>query len=485
MRRAFRAAEQQADAVSNRQVEGGLTNTLPGYVAGIREPPAGSCAKHLASSWYERLVLAYLLTQLYFYPYGVTVGAVGSIRVPDVLGMLCIAFGVVILLLRQRIFLDPAFLISVGPFLLLELATPVIGAIGYRQLGDIASSFRMALLWLPMVLLTMQLPAFRAEDFERRLAGMLKVALWANAIYAVIQIASTLGYLPGWLLFTERLRPFAVDRHFDLIEGMRPGGFFINTTQLATFGVLGFIFFYARYISNRQRADLFYVAMAVVVILLTTSRAAYVLTVLIILVGCLALDGRRRLVVLAALGICSAGLLFLIQATVGLEQFLRRFIRIAEAGILEDVSFASRYQVSWPAALELSRMYPVGTLVSAVRVTGVIDSGYLTYFVQGKWAFVGAVAILLGGLGWLGMQGCRARVGQPGRLYMLFLAVYLALAMVTANPARGPLTVFFLTFAFWKVKAERESRVLRITVEGKARGRRQAVASEALLPAVH
>jgi hypothetical protein len=47
---------------------------------------------------------------------------------------------------------------------------------------------------------------------------------------------------------------------------------------------------------------------------------------------------------------------------------------------------------------------------------------------------------------------------------ILFLSIFLTLAMVISNPLRTPIVIAFLVFAFWKFKAEQESRMVSTTL---------------------
>jgi hypothetical protein len=171
--------------------------------------------------------------------------------------------------------MDRIGLAIAGAFVLLELATPFVGAVGYRRPGDAGSALRMAMLWLPMVFLTMLAPARHSLLFEAKLERVLAVTLWLNFGYAILQIASTLGVVPRALLVTSWLEPWAVDRNYNLIEGLRPSGFFANSTALSVFGIVGLCFFYARYVYHTQRRDFVNSLLSIGVIILSTSRTAY------------------------------------------------------------------------------------------------------------------------------------------------------------------------------------------------------------------
>ncbi len=114
--------------------------------------------------------------------------------------------------------------------------------------------------------------------------------------------------------------------------------------------------------------------------------------------GWFGLDGRRKLKLVAILLAGVAAILLVIEQTIGLEQAFYRFTRIVESGLLADVSFGQRIQHTWPAALAVARDYPFGTLISAPRIAALIDSGYLNFYMQGKWVFIASVAVMIGGM---------------------------------------------------------------------------------------
>jgi hypothetical protein len=411
---------------------------------------------------YARLLLAYLVALLYCYPYGISLGGDASVRVPDILGVLCLVAGLCALVLQGRLRVDLLFLAVAGPFLLLELVTPVLGAVAYRKPLDAVSSLRMALLWLPMILLTMLSNPAAEPGFTRRLRVVLVVSVFLNVAYGLVQVAVDFGYAPAWLAFTRLLEPWAVDRHFDVVLGLRPAGFFVNTTALSVFGIVCLAYFYAQYIANRQREDLWLSLLSFFLVVLTTSRVAFAAAVLIVATGWFALTGRRKVVVLVLTAAAAIAVLAAIESTIGIDQVFYRFTRLAEAGLLADVSFGGRVNETWPAALAAAREYPFGSLTSAPRIATLIDSGYLNYYIQGRWVFVAALALMLAGQLALGLRQLRRPFQSPGALILLFMTVYLALGLVVTNPARSPIVIAVIVYAYWVFKTERDGFLVRM-----------------------
>jgi hypothetical protein len=411
---------------------------------------------------YQRIVAWYLVALLYLYPYGVAIGGEASLRLSDPFALLAMVVGAGAILYRGGIRMDRIGLAIAGAFVLLELATPFVGAVGYRRPGDAVSALRMAMLWLPMVFLTMLAPARHSLLFEAKLERVLAVTLWLNFGYAILQIASTLGVVPRALLVTSWLEPWAVDRNYNLIEGLRPSGFFANSTALSVFGIVGLCFFYARYVYHTQRRDFVNSLLSIGVIILSTSRTAYAAGAVILIAGWLHLaPGRKGLfALLFAAGV--AAVLAVVEQTVGIDAAFYRFQRIAESGLLEDVSLGHRIYGSWPTAIAAARDYPLGTLVQAPRALPLIDSGYLNYYLQGRWPFIAALGVLLAGHWWLGLRAFFGPASRRLGLMALFLAIYLSAAMVVSNPLRSPLMIAFVVFALWRLGFELRSRSMGI-----------------------
>jgi hypothetical protein len=138
-----------------------------------------------------------------------------------------------------------------------------------------------------------------------------------------------------------------------------------------------------------------------------------------------------------------------------------RFQRLADAGLLEDRSFGERVYDTWPTALAAARDYHFGTLIQAPRALPLIDSGYLTYYLQGKWLFVAAVVVLLAGQWLLGLRAFFGARSQRLGLMTLFLAIFLTGALIISNPLRSPLVISFVVFSLWRLRVERDSAVLQ------------------------
>ena len=411
---------------------------------------------------YEALVYFHLAALLYVFPYGVALNATTSIRIADLVGLLCLFCGAIALAVRPRVRLDGLFLAVVGPYLLLEIAAPLIGAVGYGKLADGVSSLRVAVLWFPMLMLALIAAPGAEARFERRLRGLLAVTVWLNIAYAIVQLAAFVGFVPSSFMFTAYLEPWAVDPNFEPVTALRPAGFFFNTTALSVFAIVSVCFFYARYVARRGSTDLLHTVGAAFLAALTTSRTAVVAVGVILAMGWLVLEGRRKFALFAIVAVVVVGFLLFVEYTVGLERAFYRFTRVVESGLLEDYSLGKRINETWPAALEVARDYPIGTWIYAPRVAELIDSGYLNYFIQGRFVSLGVVMYMLAGLLLVGSLSLRRPTRLQGGMLILFLALFLVPAMVVTNPIRSPIIAALIVYGFWKLGIERRLRRFRL-----------------------
>jgi len=409
---------------------------------------------------YHVAVLCYLTSLLFLYPYGIPLSPEVSLRIPDLLALPTLTIGATAILFRTQIRIDRTLLTVVGFFLLMELYLPIVGAVGYRRPVDVLSSLRMAMLWLPMIFLTMLARSSSALRFERHLARLLAVTLWLNLVYAILQIAAVAGLVPRWVLITSWLEAFAVER-YDIVQGIRPAGFFNASTSFSVFGIVCLCFFYARFLAGGARQDMIRTLLAVGIVVLSTSRAAFASMAAILFAGWWLLPSVRRFTLLAILFGGAVLLLVVVEETIGIDVAFSRFERLAESGLFEDASFGARVYDIWPTAIAAARDYKLGTLIQAPRTLPLIDSGYLTYYLQGKWVSVAALSLLLAGHWFVGLRAYFGPAVRRVGVMTLFLGIFLTIALAISNPLRSPLVIFFIVYSFWRLDLERHAVSMR------------------------
>lgn len=400
------------------------------------------------SALLDGLLIAYICSLIFFYPFGIPVLGNNNIRISDIIAFPLLALGLISFFQFGSIKKLPLLNSIILLFVVFELFYPLLGLfVGYEGLGAFGNTLRMALIWLPFYLYILINEEGKVEKIDKYLNRILKVSLLLNIGYGLIQIAVKVRILPYNFLITKYLEPFAVDSHFRVTDGIRASGFFVNTTALSVFAILSLSYFLGRFIGKKRMEDSVYILISFVAIILTTSRAAVFTGALILGIGWLFFDRKRKLYTLLIFTVV-AGLMFtLIEVYIGSEVLFERFIRLAEVGA-QDNSFAARSDRIWPRVLQRLEEFEMGTLVNAVSKVGLIDSGYLTYYSQGKWPFLFVLVAFLGAIIFCGLNIFRNSKNW-GNFMVLAIGIYLVSTMVVLNPLRSPIVIFFLLFGLW------------------------------------
>ena len=153
--------------------------------------------------------------------------------------------------------------------------------------------------------------------------------------------------------------------NFEVVLGLRPAGFFINTTALSVFGVVCLCYFYAHYVANRRaRGPVATRWLSLFVILLTTSRAAFVGRRADPRDRLVRVDGPRKLKLVVDPARqpwppCSR-----IEETLGLDQAFYRFTRVRRAACSPTCPSGSESSTPgprhspWRATTRSARSFP-------------------------------------------------------------------------------------------------------------------------------
>ena len=383
----------------------------------------------------------YLVSLVTLAPYGIPGGA--TIRLSDLFALLLLSSGFTLLLYGKKI----SYRIMVAPLLLfifLEFYTPIAGMILYGT-SSMTTSIRTILMWMPLILYWGLMD--EDTDIVKKVDFVLKVGLTINLAIAMMQLLISLGFLPEFLLPTYYLQIFAVDEQYKLYESFRSSGLFVNSTGLSLFATMAFIFYYSRTLTGFKNTTI-WTFVAFILVLLTTSRTAVVFMVLVIFIGLFFANIKTKITVIISMTILIGILLYILDAYVGLESFFWRFQRVYDSGLLEDYSFGHRINVLWPSALDAVKDLPFGTLSSSPIVLGVIDSGYLTYYTQGKWIFIFSLLYLLFYMFIRIFKRVKVEELKWIKLFISFLAFYILLAMVIGNPMRSQIIIVFIIISF-------------------------------------
>lgn len=391
----------------------------------------------------------YFICILFLYPYGVIIGGGNNFRLSDLMAIPILMLAGYLIYYLQTIKIYPLLNSILLIFISLEILFPFLGLMaGYAGVGAISNSLRMALIWLPFYMFVLISETSNMERFYVFFRKVLKFSVIVNFVYGLIQILVRLRFLPRDLLFTALFEEFAVDDHFRVTDGIRASGFFVNTTSLSTFGLLALGYFYSRFISKLQRIDGIFVIISFFLILLTTSRTAVFISFSILFFGWFFISNKLKIYSALIFVLFIICLFLTIDFYIGSEVIFNRFYRLMEGGASADLSFSARSDRIWPLVFQNLKFYEYGTLVSAVSKVGLIDSGYLTYYAQGKWPFLGVLLIMLFFFLFTSFKFIYQR-GNYGLFLLFCLCLYLFGSMTVLNSIRNPLVIFFLIFALW------------------------------------
>ncbi|WP_121639074.1 O-antigen ligase family protein [Virgibacillus sp. Bac330] len=398
----------------------------------------------------QKMLILYLLALCFSYTYGINLNSI-SIRISDIILFAFIFIGVCLIILRKEIRIHPKIFLPIIPFILLETILPIIGAFS-ADLTDIASGFRILILYLPIIVYFLLYGLKGIEILDNRISNSLKIVIVANFIYSMVQLLVVFNYFPENMLVTKYFEQWTVDEHFQIIDGIRASGFFVNTTSLSVFGLISMSYFLAKYRKFHYNKDLLYAAAALTLIIVSTSRMAYI-SATVILVVALLINIRKSWKFFIIISSISTAVLFFINKSVGFDMFFSRFIRLQD-GLENDYSMKARL-VNWDNILEiLDTTFPIGTLISPIRIFGSIDSGYLTYYAQGKWLFILALVFLFLSI----MVILCKYLFNPNNywsvIFLLFVSIYVFTALIISNPLRSPTIIFFLTYSIVYIKYE-------------------------------
>lgn len=398
-------------------------------------------------------VLLFLIVLLFMYPYGLTVAG-GNFRIPDLLAVPVIALSLITIAIRKKIYYYPLLLSAVVLFILAEILYPIAGVVvGYDGLGGIANAARMMFIWLPFFIYTISSHPNETGVIEPKINKILCVAIIINICYGIVQLGVRAAILPDIFLITRMMEPFAVDEHFRVQDGFRASGFFTNTSTLSIFSVVTLSYFFSKYIFERQKKDGLFAILGFVLVLMTLSRTAIFTAVFVILVGWLFLNYKTKVITLFVFSGVLIAVYFIVDNYIGVDILFNRIVFIFEYGLADDSSFGARINEIWPAAIQKMQAYPIGTLSSPSEKVGLIDSGYLTYYAQGRWLFIGILIAFLISILLRGVKSFSSRRSWA-TVMILSLSLYIIASMAVLNPLKSPIIIYFLLFGVWVSDAE-------------------------------
>jgi hypothetical protein len=390
--------------------------------------------------FFSILTIMLFLSYVFAFQYGFNIIAGDALRITDVIAILCIGCGLLILTIHQKVIFHRSLFLVI-PFMFLEFSLPLVGSIVQDDFLAATSIFRFTLYWFPALMLASILRDSDIPFVELLFTRAISIAIIANLLYALIQMLVYEGLISEVFLITKHFESWVIDTYK---FSKRVSGFFGNSTSLGILGVIGMVFFLAKSQAQHASSDIFLMGLSIIIVILSTSRAIYVCALGIMAIFLITNHFIRSFQIFLIITLMFIPVSFMIDQTVGVDSFFQRFTRLQEEGINEDYSWTTRRDVLWPQTIRLiQEHYPFGTLVHPIRYTGIIDSGYLTYYAQGKWVFLGALLILIFPIMWKGFRIGLKKHSWSG-LFLFYLSIYILIHMIVTNPMRSGLVIFVL-----------------------------------------
>lgn len=348
-------------------------------------------------------------------------------------------------------------------FVSLEILLPIVGMVVWADVSSVSSSFRAFIYWFPfLLLLLLYVPGSRFD--LSKLDGVICLAVFLNLFYGLIELGMYLEYLPSYFNFRPYVAGFAPQDRF-LNNRVMSFGFFQNSTAYGVFGFISLVHFLSRLLENDRNKFkyLMFSLFSFVIIVLSTSRVP--LASSFIAISFFVFLSRKTQWNLFLSGFIFV-LSFLSIVILFSTEFIlfSRFTRLIEGGLTGDYSLNQRLTVHWPQALEFYRDLGHPVFTNPAKYLELIDSGYITYYVQGGGMMLAVTFLFITACVFSPILRIIKRKDRSYYCYsLLLLGVYLLLGMFISNPLRNPIVIAFLCYVIFgfsvksKVSVNREN----------------------------
>lgn len=295
------------------------------------------------------------------------------------------------------------------------------------------STVRAAIFWLPPLVAVAICPEDEAWSVINKI---IKIGLLVHTFSAVLEFLHFYEIVPDLANFRLWFSDFAIDNTVYRYERIWSAGLFVNSTMLASFGVVSLSIFLAKFTKgDRDKSDVIFIILSVLCIVLSTSRTALFAAAIIMLISLLYFKMGRLILFLSTFLVLLFGQLII--SMLSKIEIFDRYTRLLDDGLSGDYSFGMRLVEIWPRVLLDFELYgPSWT--NPVRVYGLIDSGYLSYYVQGGWPMLlSIILLLLFGLFSPFLQVLFKREFRYSDALQIFFFIYLSSSLLVANPLRN------------------------------------------------
>lgn len=390
----------------------------------------------------SNITTLYFIMLIFTYSYGIEITNNKHLRIADFI-FIILTVTVIFLLFNNRSTINFK---SIPKILLIitfgEFVFYIFAVIYYNNIFELLSGLRIVYLYLPMILISLFNSKKLIENLDIKLKLILKIVVLINLIYSIIQILAIKEYLPELLLISKYLSNFAVDDFYNAIDGFRSSGLFLNSTRLSIFAITSFSYFLSKYI-YKENSNLLFGVLSYILIILSDSRIAILSALLIFIFIFFNLKKKKKIKIIKYFIIGTLILLVFIYVFIGLENFFYRSIRLVDQN-QEDFSKDTRITY-WKNTIKSLEKYPYGTLTLPVNKLETIDSGYLTYYAQGKFILLFILFIFLFGIIKNAKDTYHLNNNWTSK-FLISISIYLFLSMITTNPLHTPHITFVLSF---------------------------------------
>lgn len=294
------------------------------------------------------------------------------------------------------------------------------------------SIFRYILFILPI--LSISLIYINNESFINSTLTLIKFAVILHLIVCLTAFIDLSIGTNIYSILRIFLSNFANDpTQFITHPSLRSQGLFYNSSSLASLGLFAIGFNILLF----KKPTLWLLICSSILVIISGSRVP--LICLIIFLVLYKGINYKKLVFISIL-------LFIFLSYIDLDLLIDMFgriIRVYDDGIYNDYSLSYRMNILWPEALFIAKDYPLGTLTNPVEIIGVIDSGYLTVYIQGRWILLIALFISILILSATSLYDAI----KNGNLFFFLIPLYIILGMIISNPITNPLIVM-ITFLY-------------------------------------
>ena len=363
------------------------------------------------------LLTSYLFSITIFYQYGI-----GSVRFFDIITLIVIFFCIKEILVEKKLEVDKKLLF----FLPLILSESYFNLISITiDIENFLTFIRYFFIYLtPILLISLD------KKRECKIKNYFLFLLIINVIYSAVQISVGNNLLNEKFLFTRNFNMILAESHLELFKWTsRVNGFFINSTQYSIFLSVYLYLLYDKAI--KTKIDLkksIIILLTIISIILTQSRLALLIAVLNTV--CFFIFSKEKSKIL----IFSTFSLLIFKNY--LSKYLFRVYRLFNQGE-SDYSAHTRL-VLWKEILKKMDEYPFGTIEGAVKTLGLVDSGYLTYYIQGKWLMLIPIFVLISFLYFYSIS--------TKNFFLFFLTNYLTVVMFFFNILHNFFIVFIIIY---------------------------------------